>query len=175
MQQKFYFQLWRCFHNHSYNYNVKSVWKVLNTFSLFGKMKMDFGTYMLIYMLYIKIFIKVNQQKKSADTEKTQPYVWSAQPVVAQRSPPNLTLQPPAHANSSLADFSTLKMEALRSSETSVHTRSTRRHIPEDGILHSQGIRLFILIKEIICNYWQNLLIRTHQEVGQWEKVKRRT
>jgi hypothetical protein len=32
------------------------------------------------------------------------------------------------------ADFSTLKMEAIRSSETSVHTRSTRRHIPEDGI-----------------------------------------
>jgi hypothetical protein len=41
------------------------------------------------------------------------------------------------HAGSSLADFSTLKMEAIRSSETSVHTRSTRRHIPEDGILHS--------------------------------------
>jgi hypothetical protein len=35
------------------------------------------------------------------------------------------------------ADFSTLKMEAIRSSETSVHTRSTRRHIPEDGILHN--------------------------------------
>jgi hypothetical protein len=27
-------------------------------------------------------------------------------------------------------------MEAIRSSATSVHTRSTRRHIPEDGILH---------------------------------------
>jgi hypothetical protein len=34
----------------------------------------------------------------------------------------------------SLADLSTLKMEAICSSETSVHTRSTRRHIPEDGI-----------------------------------------
>jgi hypothetical protein len=34
-----------------------------------------------------------------------------------------------------LADFSTLQKEAIRSSETSVHTRSTRRHIPEDGIL----------------------------------------
>jgi hypothetical protein len=35
---------------------------------------------------------------------------------------------------SSLADSSTLKMEAIHSSETSVHTRSARRHIPEDGI-----------------------------------------
>jgi hypothetical protein len=29
-------------------------------------------------------------------------------------------------------------MEAIRSSETSVHTRSTRPHIPENGILHSR-------------------------------------
>jgi hypothetical protein len=28
-------------------------------------------------------------------------------------------------------------MEAIPSSETSVHTRYTRRHAPEDGILHS--------------------------------------
>jgi hypothetical protein len=46
-----------------------------------------------------------------------------------------LHLQPPAHAGFSLGDFSTLKMEALRFSETSVYSRSTRRHIPEDGIL----------------------------------------
>jgi hypothetical protein len=37
----------------------------------------------------------------------------------------------------SLADFSTLKMEAIHSSETSVHTRSTRRHVPEDDVLRS--------------------------------------
>jgi hypothetical protein len=47
------------------------------------------------------------------------------------------SLQPPAHSDSSLADFSTLKMKAIRSSETSVHTSSTRRHIPEDCFLHS--------------------------------------
>jgi hypothetical protein len=43
----------------------------------------------------------------------------------------------PAQAGS-LADFclsSTLKMEAIRSSETSVNTISTRRHIPEVGFL----------------------------------------
>jgi hypothetical protein len=40
----------------------------------------------------------------------------------------------------SLADFflsSTLKMEAILSSETSVNTISKRRHIQEDGFLHS--------------------------------------
>jgi hypothetical protein len=36
-----------------------------------------------------------------------------------------------------LADFSTLKMKVIHSSEMSVHTRSTQHHIPEDGILHS--------------------------------------
>jgi hypothetical protein len=30
-----------------------------------------------------------------------------------------------------------LSLEAIRSSETSVHTRSTRRHFTEDGILHN--------------------------------------
>jgi hypothetical protein len=49
----------------------------------------------------------------------------------------NLNLQPPAHAGSSRADFFNLKMEAICSSETKVYIRSTRRHIPEDGILHS--------------------------------------
>jgi hypothetical protein len=38
-------------------------------------------------------------------------------------------------AGSSLADFSALKMEATRSSETAVHTRTTRSHISENGIL----------------------------------------
>jgi hypothetical protein len=50
---------------------------------------------------------------------------------------------PPAHAGSSLAHFSTLKMEAISSSETSVHTRPTQRHIPEDGTLQKlESLRL---------------------------------
>jgi hypothetical protein len=40
-----------------------------------------------------------------------------------------------AQAGSPLADFSTLKMEAIRSSETSVHTKSTRRYILEDDTI----------------------------------------
>jgi hypothetical protein len=46
-------------------------------------------------------------------------------------------LQQPAYAASSLEDFSILRMEAIRSPVTSVHTRSTQHHIPEDGILQS--------------------------------------
>jgi hypothetical protein len=47
------------------------------------------------------------------------------------------SLKPPAHAGSSLEDFSTLKMETMHYSKTSIHTISTQRHIQEDGILHS--------------------------------------
>jgi hypothetical protein len=58
-------------------------------------------------------------------------------------------LQPPIYAGSSLTDFSTLKMEAIHSSETSVHTRSTRRHNPDDGILHShrrENLKSYMLL-----------------------------
>jgi hypothetical protein len=47
-----------------------------------------------------------------------------------------LSLHPPANAGASLANFATLKMAAIRSSETSFNTRPTQRHIPEDDILH---------------------------------------
>jgi hypothetical protein len=45
--------------------------------------------------------------------------------------------QPFAHPGSSLAYSSILKMEVIRSSEISAHTRSILRHIPENGTLHS--------------------------------------
>jgi hypothetical protein len=46
--------------------------------------------------------------------------------------------QPPAHAGSSLADFSTLKTETISSSETSVNARSTQGHIPESPLWKPQ-------------------------------------
>jgi hypothetical protein len=52
----------------------------------------------------------------------------------------------PAHAVSSLADFSTLKMEAMLFSETSAHTTSTQRHIPEYGILIVTAVKTSNLI-----------------------------
>jgi hypothetical protein len=48
--------------------------------------------------------------------------------------------------------LSTLIMEAIRSSETSVLTRATQRHIPEDGILHSH--RLENLKSYIALTVW---------------------
>jgi hypothetical protein len=50
-------------------------------------------------------------------------------------NPHRLQTEPPADVGSALADYSTLEMEAIRSSQTSVHTRSTWHHIPEEGIL----------------------------------------
>jgi hypothetical protein len=44
----------------------------------------------------------------------------------------------------------TLKMEAIRSSETSVNKISTRHHTPEDGILHSHRREN---LKSYICKY----------------------
>jgi hypothetical protein len=41
----------------------------------------------------------------------------------------------PAHVHFLLMNFSTLKMEAICSSEVLVYTRYTRYHIPEDDIL----------------------------------------
>jgi hypothetical protein len=60
---------------------------------------------------------------------------WKTVELVVRFQVLTAVIQPPADAGSSLADFSTLKMDAIRSSETSVHTRTTTRHVPENGIL----------------------------------------
>jgi hypothetical protein len=60
------------------------------------------------------------------------------------------SLQPPAHAGSPLADFSSLKMEAIRSSETSVDPRSTQLHIPEDDILQNLCVHFLTMCAEIL-------------------------
>jgi hypothetical protein len=50
-----------------------------------------------------------------------------------------------------ISDFSTLKMEAIYSSETSVHTRSRRLHILEDDILHSYRCEKFKSYLLVLC------------------------
>jgi hypothetical protein len=55
--------------------------------------------------------------------------------------------------------------EAMRSSETSVHTRSAQRHIPQDGILHSHrcenlksyNIRVLRWSKSVVFLTWMIL------------------
>jgi hypothetical protein len=59
----------------------------------------------------------------------------------------------------------TLKMEAIRSSETFVHTISTQRHIPQDGILHSEiyslnsssGLKTSISVKLSLACYFPSI------------------
>jgi hypothetical protein len=48
-------------------------------------------------------------------------------------------------------NLSTLMIETIRSSKTSVLTRVTRRHIPEDGVLHDYCCYRIRQIKQIIA------------------------
>jgi hypothetical protein len=56
-------------------------------------------------------------------------------------------------------------MEAIRSSETSVHTRSTRRHIQEDGTLHGHRHEnpKFYYILSICFQFWLQLQLNIRQ------------
>jgi hypothetical protein len=66
------------------------------------------------------------------------------------------SLQPPAQAGSSLADFSTLKMEAIRSSKTSVHKIYTaphrRRRHSSVTTMKSSNLTLVLLL-ELKCGH----------------------
>jgi hypothetical protein len=72
-----------------------------------------------------------------------------------------LSLQPPAHAGSSFADFSTLKIEAIRSSETSVHTRSHGATSQKTALLIVTAVKTsnlpYKLINNLYCSsfYWK--------------------
>jgi hypothetical protein len=70
-----------------------------------------------------------------------------------------------AHAGSSLADFSTLRIGAIRSSETSGYTSSTRRNIPEDGILHSH--RRENLKSYVIFSGCEQSLVQSCEQVSE--------
>jgi hypothetical protein len=69
------------------------------------------------------------------------------------------------------ADFLTLKIEAIRSSETSVHTKSKRRHIPDDGILHfhrRETLKSYITLlvrMHIISQYYCELFLNSVYEL----------
>lgn len=66
---------------------------------------------------------------------------WNVAPCTCCIKPPSpFSSCSYAHAGSSLVNFSffsTLKKGAIRSSETSVYTISTRLHISEDGIIQT--------------------------------------
>jgi hypothetical protein len=51
-------------------------------------------------------------------------------------------------------------MEAISSSEMSVHTRATRRNIPKDGILHSrspENLKSYIALTGWILSWRRNV------------------
>jgi hypothetical protein len=64
---------------------------------------------------------------------------------------------------------STLKMEAICSSETSVETqRTTRRHIPEDDTLHiPDGYQYHTMTKPVVT-YSQSVLFLCSETSKRW-------
>jgi hypothetical protein len=78
-----------------------------------------------------------------------------------------LRLQRPADTGSSFVDFSTLMIETIRSSETSVHTRSTRRHIPEDGNLQINSSPDMAFSRE-----WTYFAFTILSMIRRWEETR---
>jgi hypothetical protein len=70
------------------------------------------------------------------------------------------------------AYFSTLKMEAIYSSETSVDfQRTTRRYIPEDSTLHnhrSENLKSYIILINPFSLHKTNLVVIYSTLTGRW-------
>jgi hypothetical protein len=72
--------------------------------------------------------------------------------------------QNPALANFLLGWFSTLKMEAIRSSKTSVHIHTTQRYIPEDDSVHNyrcENLKSYVICLCFLVRIflWINVLL----------------
>jgi hypothetical protein len=64
----------------------------------------------------------------------------------------------------------TLMIEAIHYSETLVHTRATRRDIPEDGILHSyrsEKLKSYIILHDSNC-YLRSAIYQFQQIAQYW-------
>jgi hypothetical protein len=146
----------------------QSMWKSVNVTSFFQKIKKLFpGGWCQITKTTFSPYLCLTWRMPSSGMWRRVDLVWTdfSKELIASifrieksatEVPAWATLQQPAQANSSLADFSALKMEAIRSSETSVHTRSTRLHIPEDSILHShhcENLKSYMCLTCLILFY----------------------
>jgi hypothetical protein len=60
-----------------------------------------------------------------------------------------------------------MMMEAIRFSETSVLTRATRRHIPEDGILHVDYLYAKVSLGICTTDWSEKFLVARMKDTGQ--------
>jgi hypothetical protein len=106
-------------------------------------------------------------REKNATVPFGQTVGWAPEPVLTLWN----SLQLLAHSGYPRADFSTLKMEAIRSSERSVNAKSTQRHIPEDDILHShrcENLKSYIVFLRFQREYFTSSKFSHWNVSGSW-------